>query len=342
MIDQAARLRKLVEDKTEYDGPEEGTASDLSAEQQPKNGNALSEQDAEDMRGPEESSVNSEKRDAHSEEDDSAEGSTGNTRVIAITSGKGGVGKTNLTVNLAIALGMVGQRVLVIDADLGMANVDVVLGSMSRKHLLNLLEDEVELTDVLVHGPYGVNYISGGSGIEKAKSFNRQQRHCLMEKLADCAQMADIILVDTGAGLGKNVMDFILAADEVLLVTTPEPTALTDAYAVMKAYSMYSRKKNLKLVVNRVYDPDESREVTEKLRQTSQKFLKMPVDCLGYIFEDRNVTVSVRSQKPFFAAMPKTVASKCIQGIVERLLYGTEMKVQQGWKGFLRQIFNFS
>ncbi len=351
MIDQAARLRKLVENKTEYEGPEDAAASEQKEMTQPEETAPAETDEGTGAAGPEVTEEPAEQETEENPEEDPEEqsgeqmagaGGPEGPRVIAVTSGKGGVGKTNLTVNLAIALGMAGQRVLVIDADLGMANVDVVLGSMSRKHLLNLLEDEVELSDVLVHGPYGVNYISGGSGIEKAKSFNRQQRHSLMKKLAQCGQLADIILVDTGAGLGKNVMDFILAADEVLLVTTPEPTALTDAYAVMKAYSMYSRKKNLKLVVNRVYDADESREVTEKLRQTSQKFLNMPVECLGYIFEDRNVTVSVRSQKPFFATLPKTIASKCIQGIAERLLYGREMTLQHGWKGFLRQIFNFS
>ena len=263
-------------------------------------------------------------------------------RVIAITSGKGGVGKTNITVNLAIALGMTGQRVLVIDADLGMANVDVVLGSMSKKHLLNLLEKDVQLGDVLIKGPYGVNYISGGSGIEKAADFTYEERQRLMQKLNGCGQMADIILIDTGAGLGKNVMDFILAADEVLLITTPEPTALTDAYAVLKAYSMYAANKNIKLVVNRVYDEVESREVVAKLQQTSTRFLNMPIDCLGYVFEDSAVMKSVRQQQPFLAAQPASVASRCIQGLANSILYGSKMTVKRGWKGFLRQIFNFS
>ena len=212
--------------------------------------------------------------------------STLGPRVIAVTSGKGGVGKTNITVNLAIALRQAGQRVLVIDADLGMANVDVVLGSMSKKHLLNLLEKDTKLQDVMIDGPYGVRYISGGSGIEKAADFTYEERQRLMQKLTACGQMADIILIDTGAGLGRNVMDFILAADEVLLVTTPEPTALTDAYAVLKAYSMYAASKNIKLLVNRVYDEAESREVVAKLQQTSTRFLNMPIDCLGYVFED--------------------------------------------------------
>lgn len=271
-----------------------------------------------------------------------AAGNARGARVIAVTSGKGGVGKTNLTVNLAIALGKIGQRVVVIDADLGMANVDVVLGSRSRKYLLNLLEEGTELPDVLMHGPYGVTYISGGSGIEKAAEFTYEERQLLMQKLAACGQLADIILIDTGAGLGKNVMEFILAADEVLLVTTPEPTALTDAYAVMKAYSMYASQQNIQLVVNRIYDETESREVVAKLQQTSERFLAMRIDCLGYIFEDSAVMRSVRRQTPFMAAQPESTAARCVQALAENLLYGSRRKVKRGWKSFLRQIFNFS
>lgn len=263
-------------------------------------------------------------------------------RVIAITSGKGGVGKTNLTVNLALALKEAGVRVLVIDADLGMANVDVVLGTKSKGHLLNLLEESVTLSDVLQKGPNGLQYIAGGSGIEKAADFTREERETLMCKLAGCADFADIILIDTGAGLGKNVMDFILAADEVLLITTPEPTALTDAYAVMKAYSMYAREKNIRLVVNRVYDEAESKEVVKKLQQTSERFLGMTIDCLGYIFEDSAVMRSVRAQKPFLFAYPTSVASRCIHGLANAALYGSRMSVTGGWRGFLRRIFKFT
>ena len=300
MTDQAARLRQMIVGKSEQADGAEGDAAKATeglSGDSPSPGEGKPQKD----------------RKRFLEED-------AKTRVIAITSGKGGVGKTNLTVNLAIALQRAGKRVLVIDADLGMANVDVVLGSMSRKHLLNLLEDGVELSDVLIKGPYGVNYISGGSGIEKAQDFSQEERKLLMSKLAGCGQLADIIL----------------------LVTTPEPTALTDAYAVMKAYSMYSEGKRLRLVVNRVYDEDESREVTDKLRHTSEKFLRMPVDCVGYIYEDRNVISSVRKQCPFMVAKPKTVASQCVQAMAESLLYGSRMEVLKGWRGFLRQIFNFS
>ncbi len=273
-------------------------------------------------------------------EDNSASLRAG-AKVLAVTSGKGGVGKTNITVNLAIALKRAGKKVLVIDADLGMANVDVVLGSRSHKHLLNLLEDGVELNNVLINGPYGVKYISGGSRIEKAIDFSMEQRQLLMQKLAACGSQADIILLDTGAGLGKNVMDFVLAADEVLLITTPEPTALTDAYAMMKAYSMYAKEKNLRLIINRVYDEQESKDVAAKLKQTAERFLQMPIDCLGYVYEDSAVMRSVRQQTPFLVANANCTAAKCIEALAASLLYGREMTVKRGWKGFLQEIFHF-
>ena len=262
-------------------------------------------------------------------------------RVVAITSGKGGVGKTNLAVNLAIALQKRGHRVLVIDADLGMANVDILLGAASRKHLLDLLRPEVTLDDVIVRTPHDIQYISGGSGIEKALEYDHAEKLLLQQKLADCATRADLILVDTGAGLGRNVMDFILAADEVLLVTTPEPTSLTDAYAVMKAYSIYAVQKNLRLIINRVYEAKESREVAQKLQRAAEKFLHMPVDCLGYVFEDTAVTKAVRKQTPLLKAEPTAAAARCIDALAQSLITGGEMNVKRGWKGFLQQIFKF-
>ena len=266
----------------------------------------------------------------------------GNVRVIAITSGKGGVGKTNLAVNLALALRRRGLRVLVIDADLGMANVDILLGSASRKYLLDLLRPDVKLDDVIVETPHGIQYISGGSGIEKALAYDHAEKLLLQQKLADCATRADLILVDTGAGLGRNVMDFILAADEVLLVTTPEPTSLTDAYAVMKAYSIYATQKNLRLIINRVYEPKESREVAMKLQRAAEKFLHMKVPCLGYVFEDTAVTKAVRRQAPLIKETPNAAAARCIDALAQALLTGGEMHVKHGWKGFLQQIFKFS
>ena len=157
-----------------------------------------------------------------------------NTRVIAITSGKGGVGKTNLAVNLAVGLQQAGQQVLLIDADIGMANVNLLMGSVTNRSLLDLLEDGVELEDVVEDGAAGVKYISGVAGVEAALGVNRLEQKKLHKKLSRCSELANIIIIDTGAGLNRNVIEFVLAAEEVLLVTTPEPTALADAYAQTK------------------------------------------------------------------------------------------------------------
>ncbi|MBO4853357.1 MAG: MinD/ParA family protein [Schwartzia sp.] len=328
MRDQAASLRELVQEKNEYVGPP--TAAPAAPVQAPVPAVQVSP-----VQPPIEEVVPAYRRVFRPTIRTSA-------RVIAITSGKGGVGKTNLTVNLAIAMAKIGRRVMIVDADLGMANVDVVLGTVSKHHLLHLLQPDVTLEDVLIHGPYGVNYISGGSAIERALDFSPKERQCLLDKLAACEKMADIVLVDTGAGLGRNVLDFILAADEVILVTTPEPTALTDAYAVMKSYSRNSEKKDLKIVVNRVYDEAECNEVLTKLSRTSEKFLSLPLTSLGMIFEDRSVMNAVKNQQPLLVAYPDAVAARCIEAVAKNVLYGGDHKIRFGWKGFLQKLLKFS
>jgi len=300
MLDQAARLRKLVEDRQQFT-PENIRLSIPNVDQP----------------GP-------------------------LARIIAVTSGKGGVGKTNLTVNLAIALAMAGKRVLIIDADLGMANVDVILGAVSKYNLMHLLNDGITVQDIIMQGPYGVSFISGGSGMEQMANLSMQDRNRLMQKLYECEQIADIILVDTGAGLSHNVLDFIVAADEVILLTTPEPTAMTDAYAVMKAYSMYASSKDIKLVVNRIYDEDEKKDVVLKLVRTADRFLQLPLKVLGHIYEDRNMMNAVKKQMPLLVSYPDTVSAKCIRSIAIALLHGGNVPVQRGWKAFLQKFLVFS
>lgn len=267
--------------------------------------------------------------------------SRGSARTIAITSGKGGVGKTSLAVNLAVAMGLEGQRVLIIDADLGMANVDILLGTSSKHTLMDLLKADVRLEDVIIHGPYGVSYISGGSGMEHANELTEYQKSILFSKLAGCDEWADIILVDTGAGIGKNVLDFVLSADEVLLLTTPEPTAITDAYAMMKAYNQLSQRNNVKVIVNRVYDEEESKEVISNLTRAAKKFLKMRVECIGYICDDRSMLQSVRKQTPLLSSQPNSVAAKCIKTVASNIVNGKHERIRLGWQGFLKKFFSF-
>lgn len=268
--------------------------------------------------------------------------SRGRARTIAITSGKGGVGKTSLAVNLAIAMGLEGKRVLIVDADLGMANVDILLGTTSGKNLMDLLKDDVSLEDVILHGPYGVSYISGGSGMEHAVDMTEEQRRRLFSKLMGCDEWADIILVDTGAGIGKTVLDFVAAADETILLTTSEPTAITDAYAMMKAYNRISKRNKMQVLVNRVYDEAESNEVMNNLSRAAQKFLQVQVSSLGYVCDDRAMLNSVRKQVPLLAANPNSVAAKCIRSVARSIINGKQEKVKLGWKGFLKKVLGFA
>ena len=265
-----------------------------------------------------------------------------NTRVIAITSGKGGVGKTNLAVNLSVGLQQAGQRVLLIDADIGMANVNLLMGSVANRSLLDLLEDDVELEDVIEESAAGVKYISGVAGVEAAMNINRLEQKKLHRKLARCSELADVIIIDTGAGLNRNVIEFVLAAEEVLLITTPEPTALADAYAVIKAYSTYTDRRNIRLVINRIRDEEECHSVVEKINQTTKKFLNVTIGCLGYIYEDRAVIEAVHKQEPFVIVNEKSPAAQCVFEIAKSLLSGEKMNsVSRGWRGFLDKLFGY-
>ena len=264
------------------------------------------------------------------------------TRVIAVTSGKGGVGKTNLAVNLALALQASGKQVLLIDADIGMANVNVLMGRVTNRSLVDLLSENIELDDIVEDGLQGVKYISGVAGVEAALSVNRAAQRMIHRKLGRCSDLADIIIIDTGAGLSRYVIEFVLAAHEVLLVTTPEPTALADAYAVVKAYGKYTEKRSIKMIVNRIRDESECREVTDRLNQTTQKFLKIPVDCLGYIYEDRAVRDAVNNQEPFILMKPDSPASLCVKEIAKSLLTGEKMaQVGKGWRNILENLFGY-
>lgn len=260
-------------------------------------------------------------------------------RVIAVTSGKGGVGKTNFTVNLALALAGLGQKVLIIDADLGTANVDVILGCSTRNNILHLLDDGIQASDVIADGPRGIKYMSGGSGIYHMANLDDTQLKFLISKITMFDSWADIILVDTGAGLNRTVLNFVTAADEVIIVTTPEPTSITDAYAMMKAYAGNDGNAPLRLVVNRVIETDEGQIVIDKLIKVAFRFLGLPIDSLGFVFEDRNLVKAVKSQMPLLLSYPDTISAHCIEHIAQRLLFGRNIPQSNGIKGFLRKFW---
>jgi ATPases involved in chromosome partitioning len=262
------------------------------------------------------------------------------SRVVTVTSGKGGVGKTNLAVNLALALANMGQKVLIIDADLGLANVEFVLGSTPPYSIIDLLDEGRRLEDIVADGPRGIKFMSGGSGIYQLANLGESQIQRIINHISIFDRWADVIFIDTGAGLHRNVLSFVMAADEVIIITTPEPTAIADAYAMMKTYAAHQGAAPLRLVVNRVMEMDEGETVVDKLGKVSQRFLGIGVTNLGFIYEDPNVSKAVKSQVPVLIAHPDTIYARCVEHIAERLLYCEGVDRPSGMKGFFSKFFD--
>lgn len=259
-------------------------------------------------------------------------------RVITVTSGKGGVGKTNFTVNLALALSKLGKKVAVIDADLGMANIDLVLGCSVPHTMMDLLEGNFSLADIVAEGPLGIKFISGGSGIHELTNLTNLQLTHIFNQISLLDNWADIILIDTGAGISQSVMKFVIAADEVIVITTPEPTAITDAYAMMKTFSSQQGSGILRLVVNRAFEKEEGMLAADKLITVASKFLGLSLTSLGTIYEDNHLVRAVKKQMPLLLAFPDAISARCIEKIATCLLEGEQVRRKTGIKGFFNQL----
>ena len=241
-------------------------------------------------------------------------------RVITVTSGKGGVGKTNLAVNLGIALSRLGQRVVVMDADLGLANVDIIMGVVPMHSLSDVVRGTKTLEEILISGPEGVKVIPGGSGLADLANLSYEQRDRLLDGLLSLETMAEIMLIDCSAGLSRTVLSFISAADEVIVITTPEPTAITDAYGIIKVVTKYKIHDRVSLVVNQVRDHREASEIAGRFADVSRKFLQVDVNFLGEICSDQQVVRAVKLQQPFITLFPRARATQDVESIAGRLL----------------------
>lgn len=262
-------------------------------------------------------------------------------RVITVTSGKGGVGKTNVTINLALALSKKGLKVVILDVDFGLANIDVLFGIIPKYTLLDLIHDEKSIFEVLTEGPDNIKFLSGGSGVEELIRLDRKQLRKFVSNISLLDKLFDVILIDTGAGLSQNVMSFIMAADDIILVTTPEPTAITDAYALVKMVSRRDKKKRIQILINKAESVKEAEEIANKLSVVSEKFLALKLLKIGYILYDENVTKSVKMQKPFSIYSPKCQASRNIAEIAEKLFSNSSSEGNLGAKGFISKIMSF-
>ncbi len=261
------------------------------------------------------------------------------TRIITVASGKGGVGKTNVSVNMAIAYAKLGKKVIVMDADLGLANVNVMLNMIPKFNLYHVIRKQKTMRDIILDTEYGIQIVAGASGFSKIANLSEDERQNFIDELYTLSS-ADIVIIDTSAGVSSNVLSFVAAADDAVIVTTPEPTAITDAYGIIKiiATEIDNLNMGLKLVVNRVHSVAEAKKVSDRMTNIAGQFLNLKVDYLGFIYDDPAVQQAVLRQKPFIAMDPKSKASMCVQHIVGRL-EKSEVKEGGGLGTLIRRLF---
>ncbi len=263
------------------------------------------------------------------------------TRIIAITSGKGGVGKSNLAVNMAIAYAQQGKKVILIDGDLGMANVNVLMNIVPQYNLMQVINRQKRMQEIITETEFGIKFIAGANGFSKIANLSVEELDYFAKQFSQLGN-ADIIIIDTGAGIANNVLQFVAAADEVYVVTTPEPTAITDAYGIIKIITteLVDRETNIRLLVNRVHSADEGKRISERIINIVAQFLNKKVDYIGFVYDDPVVQASVIRQKPFIIVNPTSKPAQCIKHIVGRIEKnddGTSEGVTSFLKKFLRR-----
>ena len=267
-------------------------------------------------------------------------------RVITVTSGKGGVGKSNTSINLAIQFKKMGKRVIILDADFGLANIEIMFGAVPKHNLCDLIYQGKNIKDIITWGPMEVGFISGGSGIAGMSNLIRDYLNYIIQNLVQLDAIADIIIVDTGAGISDAVLEFLVASGEILLVTTPEPTSITDSYSLLKALYRHPRfdesATKVKMIANRVSKEAEGQILFNKLNAVVSRYLKIPLSYLGSVPEDVQLTRAVMQQKPISMQNPVAKSSIAFEKIAARLLDREEEERQpkRGMAAFFSHIVN--
>ena len=258
-------------------------------------------------------------------------------QALAISSGKGGVGKTTVAVNLAVLLARMGRRVVLLDADMGTANVDVMCNVMPVHTLAHVVAGRRQIEEIVVQAPGGFSLIPGASGLAQMAALSVDERERLIQQFARLEQQYDVVLIDTGAGIGPNVLSMLTAADRVLVVTTPDPTAITDAYAVIKTAHRQKPELDVRLLVNQASDQNEARQVYTRVANVCKKFLALDVLYAGCLLSDNAVRESVRSRRPFTLDDRQTPATVALNALAHRLdKHAAEPQPRRG--GLLRRM----
>lgn len=245
-------------------------------------------------------------------------------RVITVTSGKGGVGKSNTAINLAIQFKKMGQRVIILDADFGLANIEIMFGAVPKHNLYDLIYQGKNIKDIITWGPMDVGFISGGSGIAGMSNLSIDYLTYIIKNLAQLDEMADIIIVDTGAGISDAVLEFLIASGEILLVTTPEPTSITDSYSLLKALNRHPRyvseASQIKVIANKVSGGQEGRDLFEKLDTVVERYLKLPITYLGMVPQDAQLSKAVMQQMPVSIQNPDSKSAQAYEMMAAKLM----------------------
>lgn len=260
-------------------------------------------------------------------------------RIITVTSGKGGVGKSNFVVNLGIALQKSGKKVLIFDADMGMGNDDVLMGFLPKYNVFDIIFNNKEIEEVIITGPYGIKLLPGGSGLTKIDEITNEEREAFLSKLTKLNDL-DYILMDTGAGINKDVLGFVACSEELIILTTPEPTSLTDAYSLLKVVNHFKLKNKAKVIINRTMEDIEGQVTFNKLNNAVWSFLKMELEYLGNVAEDKKLSLAVRQQQPVLISYPNCEASKAIIRIAEKLMGTVQVQNSLGVQELFKKIFS--
>lgn len=256
-------------------------------------------------------------------------------RVITVTSGKGGVGKSNLSVNLAIQFRKMGKRVVIFDADFGLANVEVMFGAIPKHNLSDLIYRNMSIEEIITEGPMEIGFISGGSGILGLNNLTKEQIQSLVKSMDELSTITDIIIVDTGAGISDSVLEFVLASPEVVLVTTPDPSSLTDSYSLLKALHHHpdfaKQKSQISVVSNRVSNQEEGKLLFEKLDSVVKQFLEGQIQYLGAVPQDAALEKAVRQQKPVSLLTPNSKSAEAFETIANAIINGKDESAPTKW-----------
>ncbi len=262
-------------------------------------------------------------------------------RVVTVTSGKGGVGKTNFTVNLALGLAQRGKKVLIIDADFGFANVDLLLGATPQHDLSELISGERGVDEIICDGPMGIKFISGGSGVFDLVGVEERRLSGVVGSLIGLENLADIIIFDTGAGMSGNILRMIEASAEVIVVTTPEPTAIMDAYSLVKTVVLKNNSSTeLRLVINKAESSGEAKSTADRFCGIVSHYLDREIQQIGYILSDETVIKAVKRQSPFMLSYPKGEAAGCMRDIVSEFLHEQGQEKKTGLRSFFRNLLS--